>query len=106
MSQYKGEATTRAFVDWIVAPGVSLFLLHGLRSCSTEQQSSNSSTTYTRKNLGGLSSTTVSSTSEPTHLYPDEKEFIERVKRDRLEGWSKQAEQYQVVGGHQTRPYA
>ena len=84
MSQYKGEATTRAFVDWIVAPGVKLvfaarpaFLFNRATKQQLEYDIYAEELRWALEHHGEQHF-------EPTHLYPDEKEFIERVKRDRL----------------------
>lgn len=84
MSQYKGEATTRAFVDWLVSPGVKLvfgsrpaFLYNKATKQQLEYDIYAEERSWAMEHHGEQHF-------EPTPLYPDEKEFIERIKRDRL----------------------
>ena len=84
MSQFKGEATTRAFVDWIVAPSVRLvfgarpsFLINKATKQQLEYDIYAVQRRWALEHHGEQHF-------GPTQLYPDEKEFIERFKRDRL----------------------
>ncbi|HHY45017.1 MAG TPA: MarR family transcriptional regulator [Firmicutes bacterium] len=84
MSQYKSEATTRAFVDWIVAPNVTL--VFGARPAFLYNKATKQQLEYDiyAEALRWALEHHGEQHFEPTPLYPDEKEFIERVKRDRL----------------------
>lgn len=84
LSPYKGEATTRAFVDWIIAPSVTL--VFGARPAFLYNKATKQQLEYDiyAIRLRWALEHHGEQHFEPTRLYPGEKEFIERFKRDRL----------------------
>jgi hypothetical protein len=84
LSPYKGEATAKAFVDWIVAPGVRL--VFGARPTFLFNKATKQQLEYDiwAIDLSWALEHHGEQHFGPTQLYPDEKKFIERFKRDRL----------------------
>lgn len=84
VSHFKGEETTRAFVDWIVAPTVRLVFCARpsfLRNPDTKQ--SLEYDIYAPEWLWALEHQGDQHFG-PTKLYPGDKEFVDRFKRDLL----------------------
>lgn len=82
VSHFKGERTTIAFVDWIVAPDVRL--LFGPRPSSLQNPDTGQNMEYDIFAPDWSWATEYQGDQHfgPTQQYPGEKQFIERFRRD------------------------
>lgn len=84
LSPFKGEETTKAFVDWIVSPTVRLiFNARPPFLQNTETGQNMEYDIYAEELLWALEYQGDHHFA-PTSQYPGDKQFIERVKRDAL----------------------
>lgn len=84
MSHFKGEETRKAFIDWTVAPTVRL--VYNARPSFLHNSETGQNVEYDIFAPKWLWATEYQGDQHfgPTPLYPGEKEFIERFKRDLL----------------------
>ncbi|MGI6631802.1 MAG: hypothetical protein ACOX5M_01985 [Bacillota bacterium] len=84
IAQFKGEATTRAFVDWIVAPTVRLvFCARPAWLHNPETGQNLEYDIFSPERFWGVEYQGEQHFG-PTRLYPGEKPFVDRFKRDQL----------------------